>query len=123
MLVDSGPLGQASPLFYVFGGLIGGNLTLITVVISINQLVLSRELGAPGKIQQQMKDMNEYRDEIAEATNREILPYLPPAFLELLLKTTRQRAQARPETVAQTDQQIQTEVPALVTAITDHADH
>lgn len=123
MLVDSGPLRQPSPLFYVFGGLIGGNLTLITVVISINQLVLSRELGAPGKIQQQMQDMNEYRDEVAEATNRQVLPYLPPDFLSLLLETTRQRAQAIPETVEQTDEQIQTEVAALVTVITDHVDH
>lgn len=33
-------------LFYLFGGFIGGNLTLITIVLSINQLVLSRQFQA-----------------------------------------------------------------------------
>ncbi|SIR98010.1 hypothetical protein SAMN05421858_4938 [Haladaptatus litoreus] len=39
----------SSPMYFLFSALLGGNFTLISVVLSINQLVLSRELGATGK--------------------------------------------------------------------------
>ncbi len=39
----------SSPMYLLFSALLGGNSTLISVVLSINQLVLSRELGATGE--------------------------------------------------------------------------
>ena len=45
------PLTDTMPMFYLFSSLIGGNLTLITVVVSINQLLLSREFSSPGELQ------------------------------------------------------------------------
>lgn len=117
-----GVIREPSPLFYVFGGLIGGNLTLITVVISINQLVLSRELEAPGKLEKQLDDMREYRDKIATATDRDVLPYLPPDFMYLLLEATAQEARTLEEAVETADTAAQQEVSALAAAITEHAD-
>lgn len=115
---------QIRSLFYLFSALIGGNLTLITVVVSINQLVLSRELGAPGQIREQMRNMGNYREDVQEATGRAVLPIMPPDFLQLLLQTTRSQAQALDEMVAEsTDQQVQVDVNNLVTALTEHVDH
>jgi hypothetical protein len=44
-------LTETMPMFYLFSSLIGGNPTLITVVVSINQLLLSREFSSPGELQ------------------------------------------------------------------------
>ena len=39
----------------MFSGLIDGNLTLITVVVSINQLLLGREFKSPGTLESQIE--------------------------------------------------------------------
>lgn len=90
--VDLGPLLNTQSLFYAYSGLVAGNLTLITVVVSINQLLLSRVLNTPGEHQQQMKSVIEYRSEIEEATDR-IAPVTPLEFLRLLIEGTREDAQ------------------------------
>jgi len=67
------PIRNTQALFYAYSGLISGNLTLITVVASINQLLLSRELNTPGEHRTQMEHVIEYRTEIEEATDTEVL--------------------------------------------------
>lgn len=80
------------PLFYVYSGLITGNLTLITVVISINQLLLSRELQTPGELRTQIENVIEYRRDVEGAAD-EIAPVQPLGFLRLLVEATREQAQ------------------------------
>lgn len=86
------PLLNLQALFYIYSGLITGNLTLITVVVSINQLFLSRELRTPGEVQTQIEDVVEYREEVEEATD-EIAPVKPLGFLRVLVEATREEAQ------------------------------
>ena len=87
-----GPLSSTQALLYAYGGLISGNLTLITVVVSINQLLLSRELNTPGELNTQIEHVIEYRTAIEEATDR-IAPVTPLEFLQLLVGATREEAQ------------------------------
>lgn len=61
------PLANEQPLFYVFSGLVSGNLTLITVMVSINQLLLGREFSTPGALESQIQDVIEYRRDVEEA--------------------------------------------------------
>lgn len=63
-LVGLVPIRRPRPYFYLYGGLITGNLTLITVTISINQLVLSRELGSVSDRQRRLQGAVDYRREI-----------------------------------------------------------
>jgi hypothetical protein len=84
------------PLFYVFGALIGGNFTLITIVISISQLVISQQLGAPGDLRQQIEETNQYREAVEESIGREVAPVTPTDFLRLLLD----QAESRIDTVS-----------------------
>ena len=86
------PLRSTSGLFYVFGGFVGGNLTLVTVVVSINQLLLGRELRAPGELRSQMEDVIDYRRDVEAAAGR-VAPVEPLAFLRLLFGNTRREAQ------------------------------
>lgn len=111
------PLLDVQALFYVFGGLISGNLTLITVVVSINQLLLSRELQTPGELRTQIRNVVEYRRDVEEATD-EIAPVEPQGFLRLLAEATREEAQrlgglARDGAVHAGEDEIETEVSEL----------
>ena len=77
-----------TPLFYVFGALIGGNFTLITIVISISQLVISNQLGAPGDLRRRIEETNEYRQAVEDEIDRDVAPVTPTDFLQLLLEQT-----------------------------------
>lgn len=92
VLVGIVPLEQTQPLLSVYSALIVGNLTLITVIVSINQLFLSRELQAPGELQTRIEAIVEYREEV-ERTAGEIAPATPLRFLRILVEATRQEAQ------------------------------
>ena len=74
-------------MYFLFSAILGGNLTLITVVLSINQLVLSRELGAPGELQERIRDAMAYRREVEDAANSSPSPVSPEGFLRYLHET------------------------------------
>lgn len=86
------PILDAQALFYAYSGLIAGNLTLITVIVSINQLLLSRELKSPDELSTQIESVVEYREDVEAATGQ-IAPVKPQGFLRLLVEATREDAQ------------------------------
>ncbi|WP_435177501.1 hypothetical protein [Halorussus sp. AFM4] len=77
---------QLVPLFYATSAVIGGNFTLLTIVISISQLVISQQLSAPGELRAQIEDTTAYRETSTESVGREVAPATPAAFLEVLLE-------------------------------------
>lgn len=91
-ILDVVPLLDLQALFYVYSGLITGNFTLITVVVSINQLLLSHELQTPGELRTQIENVIEYRRDVEGAAD-EIAPVQPLGFLRLLVEATREQAQ------------------------------
>ncbi|WP_249038868.1 hypothetical protein [Haloterrigena salifodinae] len=66
------PLADPQSLFDAFSGLISGNFTLITVVVSINQLLLSRELKSPGELESEIEETADYREVVESVTNRPV---------------------------------------------------
>lgn len=85
------PLANVPPVYYVFSGFVTGNLTLITVVVSINQLLLSREFKSPGELEGQIENVVEYREAVEDHAG-EVAPVEPLGFLELLFENTRREA-------------------------------
>ena len=73
------------PMLYLFSALAGGNVSLITIVISINQLVLSRELRSPRELQMEIHAAEEYREKVERETQRSVVPEEPADFLRILL--------------------------------------
>ncbi|WP_238398240.1 hypothetical protein [Halorussus salinus] len=117
------PMARQQPAFYVMSSLIGGNLTLVTVVVSINQLLLSRELSTPGQLRSQIDEVIEYREEVEEHAGG-VAPVKPLGFLELLFANTRREAQRiGGMTFGAVGDEVRTEVDETVEALTDHADH
>lgn len=116
------PLRSYQPLFYVFGGLISGNLTLITVIVSINQLLLSQELRTPNELRQEIEGMIDYRRDIEDSAGQ-IAPVEPLGFLRLVMETNRQQAQQLGGiSISEAEQHIAEEIDQVVVKITEQAD-
>jgi len=92
-----------TPLLYLFSALVGGNITLVTIVISINQLVLSRELRSPRELETELQATEEYRGEIESEIDRPVTPETPEDFLQLLVRDTRRQLAELGDAVAGTD--------------------
>jgi hypothetical protein len=121
-IANVAPLVDTQPLLYAFSGLISGNFTLITVVVSINQLVLSRELRTPGELESEIEGTSEYREQIEAVTNR-TAPAEPAGFLRLVVESTRQEAQRLGGLAAGTvPRDALDEIDDLVRRITDEFD-
>lgn len=80
-----------TPLFYIVGALIGGNITLVTVVVAINQVILSQELETPGSLRDEIERTADFRQ---GALNQPTPPTDPSAFLQQLLQQTHDHARA-----------------------------
>lgn len=116
------PLGSQQPLYYAFSGLVSGNLTVVTVVVAINQLLLSRELWTPSKLQSEIEGMVDYRQDVEDAADQ-VAPVEPLGFLRLVYETTRQEAQKLGGlSLSETDEEIAEEIDDVVTTVTRKSD-
>jgi hypothetical protein len=79
--------GNSQPLYYVFSGFISGNLSLMTIVVSVNQLVLSRQLQTPNSFRNDLESIADFRRDVAQDTERTVAPITPADFLEVLLSS------------------------------------
>lgn len=115
---------ESTQILYLFQGLVTANVTLVTIVVSINQLVISRELNAPGELQDRIQSVIEYRDRVEDTTQKASVPETPSDFLVVLLDGTRETSQQLGGLVEQFDSQPQKEeVKALVAELTRRLDH
>ena len=73
--------------------IVGGTLPFITIVLAINQLVLSQELGWTGELEERFERMTSFRREIEELTDVAVSPAAPADFLQLVVETVVDRAE------------------------------
>lgn len=78
-----------TPLIYIASALIGGNITLITLVVAINQVILSQEFESPGSLRDEVGQTADYRQ---AALDQPAPPTDPADFLQQLLQQTRDHA-------------------------------
>lgn len=82
------------PMLYLFGALAGGNVSLITIVVSINQLVLSRELRSPRELRVEIQAAEEYREGVESETERSVVPREPADFILILTDNVQRQVAA-----------------------------
>ena len=101
-----GPIGEdvltESAVETAFQALVAAVLTGVTLVVSINQLVLSQELGRLGDQQTWMNEAMEYRRTVEDLFGA-VGPPDPSQFLQALVETSSERAEALEEAVADSD--------------------
>jgi hypothetical protein len=77
----------------LFNALISATITGVTVVLTLNQLVLSQEMGAVGDQRERMEGAMEFREDVEDALGAPVSPADPSAFLRALVEVTAERAE------------------------------
>lgn len=76
----------------VAGGMTAGTFSLVTLVVSINQLILSRELSAAGEARERLNGVMEFRRNIEDMASVPASPATPTRLLELIIEGINYRA-------------------------------
>ena len=109
---------NTGPLYYMASALITGNVTLVTVVVAINQVVLSQELESPGSLRDEIESTAQFRQ---SALDRQTAPTDPAEFLQQLLRQTADRVRSLreilPEEAAESD-----DGPRLLSDLPEHCE-
>ncbi|WP_276301167.1 hypothetical protein [Halorussus lipolyticus] len=117
------PFRASSPMYFLFSALVTGDLTLVTVVLSINQLVLSRELGSPGTLQDRIQGALQYRGDVEEAAETGTLPKSPTRFLRFLHERVEdQTHRLDAATASLDDEAVREEARTLTSSLYDDVD-
>lgn len=74
--------------------IVGGTLPFITIVLAINQLVLSQELGWTGTLQERFNAMESFREEVEQSTDTPVSPAAPADFLQLVIDSAVEQGEA-----------------------------
>lgn len=85
------PTTSANPVVTTTTTIAGGLLPFITIVMALNQLVISQELGSLPDLRERMDEMREFRMDIEEP-GRGISPRSPADFLIFMLEILRNHA-------------------------------
>ncbi|NHN41430.1 hypothetical protein G9C85_07235 [Halorubellus sp. JP-L1] len=93
--VDSvGFLRTGDPVETLFQAFVGAIITGVTLVVTLNQLVLSQELGAVGDQRERMEGALSFRRDAEEVLEPAVAPTEPSAFLRALVEASADRADA-----------------------------
>lgn len=106
----------------IFSAMIGVVVTGTTLVVTINQLVLSQETGPLGDQRKRMSDAMDFRTYAGELFE-ETPPAYPALFLQQLVKTSEQRANVLDRIVADNDdEELRRQVEEFVDSLRGNAD-
>lgn len=106
-------------------GMLSGLLTLLTVALSINQLILSRLFGSAGTLSDQLEGTLDYRSSVEEIADVAVSPNEPSAFLTFLADTLERRLGDFQREVASTAVTFDAgeDPEAYTSAVSAYADH
>ncbi|PSQ26895.1 hypothetical protein BRD03_08655 [Halobacteriales archaeon QS_9_68_17] len=80
-----------------------GILPFITVVLAINQLILTQEFGTTGTFRGRLDETDQFRETVETNAGIETGPATPTAFPRTLVRAARDRAEALREAAAAVD--------------------
>lgn len=104
--------------------IVGGTLPFITIVLAINQLVLSQELGWPDDLVDRFEGMTSFRHEVELLTQTPVSPAAPADFLQLIVDTVVKRTeQLRADTDEMTTPNHVAAVRSFVESVTTEGKH
>ncbi|MFC6903926.1 hypothetical protein [Halalkalicoccus tibetensis] len=105
------------------GSIVGGTLPFITIVLAINQLVLSQEMGWPSDLQDRFDGMVSFRREVETVTGSSISPASPADFLQSIVSAVADQAETLQSAVEPLDDpELSSSIGELVGAIEDEGE-
>ncbi len=106
----------------LFSAFIGAIITGTTIVVTINQLVLSQELGAVGDQRDRMQAASKFRQDAEKIMECSISPPQPAAFLSALLSGIEAQVEQVETAIDQTgDEQLREELTEYLDGLTANA--
>jgi len=107
----------------LFQGLLTATITGVTLVLTLNQLVLSQELGAVKDQRERMEGAMQFRQDVADAIQTPVSPSQPAQFLRALVQVSSERAEKLRDSVSDTaDEELKTEVEDFTDSLAENAD-
>lgn len=111
-----------APIDTAFQGLVAGIITGVTLVLTINQLVLSQELGPLGQQRDRMQGAMDFRRDVEHETDLAVSPTEASTFFRALVEATERKATALEDAVEDaTDEEAREEVTDYVDELTENA--
>ena len=104
----------------IFSSMIGILVTGTTLVVTINQLVLSQENGPLGDQRKRMSDAMDFRTYTQDLMG-EVVPADPSEFLRKLVEETERRSEALDRIVTESDDDLQHQVSEFVDSVHGNA--
>lgn len=83
----------ADGLWWVFSSLITAVITVVALVVTFNQLVLSQELGALGDQRERMEGAEAFRTDAEQWLDVDVSPPDPASFMDAMLESIQTRAE------------------------------
>jgi len=107
----------------LFQGLLTGTITGVTLVLTLNQLVLSQELGAVKDQRERMEGAMKFRQDVADVIQTPVSPSRPAQFLRALVQVSGERAEELRDSVSDTtNETLETEVEEFTDSLVKNAD-
>ncbi|WP_101295354.1 hypothetical protein [Halegenticoccus soli] len=124
-LIDLGPNSRLAPMLR--SGVLAGLLTLVTVTLSINQLILSRVFGSPSELTDTLEGNLAFRRNVERLAGRASSPNDPGAFLVLVADTLQDRVTELRRRVEESgggrDGDVRREFDSYVDDLASYAEH
>lgn len=118
-LVAVGPDSNARSVFG--SGFVAGILTVITIALSINQLILSRVFGTPDELTDRLEGSRDFRERLRELADEPSAPNDPGEFLGLIAATLDDRTSALREAIEDSEWDQPDEVDRYLDGIEEYA--
>jgi len=83
------PFAEETPVLFLLFALVAANFTLIAIVTSLSQFILSRRLESPGDIRTTIDQTISYREGVGGTVGQSVLPVKPDAFFLVLFESAR----------------------------------
>lgn len=106
---------KVGPMRNLFAGVVTGVFTLVSIILAINQLVLSRVFGSPDELEDRMSGIVSFRRSAEQHAGVTVAPTEPGAFLATLVGSLGDRANDLSETT-------EGEVAEYADALVEYAD-
>ncbi|WP_089881178.1 hypothetical protein [Halogeometricum limi] len=124
-VLDPAPLVSAvrtgDPIETLFQAFVTATITGVTLVVSINSLVLSQELGPLGDQRDRMEGAMAFRSDVEDDLEVPAAPPEPSAFLRALVDAVQNRANDLQETSAGDDEN-EERIAAYVESLVSHSE-
>ncbi|NKE34574.1 hypothetical protein GWG54_01840 [Natronococcus sp. JC468] len=107
---------EADDIVSISSTLIGGMLPFITVVLAINQLILSEEFGTTGAFFERLEETADFRESIEAHTGVRPSPAEPSALLRTLIEAKRRTTLGLANVCRDADTELREDVEEFVSA-------